>query len=263
MRHEGLRSAATTTMVAAGRIAPKSSPWTLPTASQSSGWVRYMRVRTTSRSVAPASVSARSMILKTWRVCSSAEAWSAPTGPVPETCTVFPMRTAREKPIRGSKGELPEMFCRGICVSLSSKNPAECESHHAAFAGVRICRAERQLFMLLTLRRCRLWPEAALRDADLLEPLLFQEEDQIADPVGVAPLVVVPGDDLHHVADHLGERGIDDRGERVALEIRRDELVLFHPEDTLQRTCGVLLQSIVDDLHRDWLFDRDREIDHR
>ena len=37
---------------------------------------------------------------------------SAPTGPVPETCTVFPMRTAREKPIRGSKGELPEMFCR-------------------------------------------------------------------------------------------------------------------------------------------------------
>ena len=48
MRHEGLRSAATTTIVAAGRISPKSSPWTFPTASQSAACVRYMRVRTTS-----------------------------------------------------------------------------------------------------------------------------------------------------------------------------------------------------------------------
>ena len=48
MRHAGLSSAATTTMVAAGRIVPKNSPCTRPTASQSSTWVRYMRVRTTS-----------------------------------------------------------------------------------------------------------------------------------------------------------------------------------------------------------------------
>src|SRR5580658_9249351 len=36
MRHAGLSNAATTTMVAAGRIVPKNSPCTRPTASQSS-----------------------------------------------------------------------------------------------------------------------------------------------------------------------------------------------------------------------------------
>ena len=38
------------------------------------------------------------------------------------------------------------------------------------------------------------------------------ERDQVGDPATVAPLVVVPGDDLHHVAaeDH-GRFGVDDR----------------------------------------------------
>ena len=35
---------------------------------------------------------------------------SAPRGPVPETWTMLPTRTAREKPMMGSKGDDPEIF---------------------------------------------------------------------------------------------------------------------------------------------------------
>jgi hypothetical protein len=51
---------------------------------------------------APAWVRAFSMMARTARVCSAGERSSAPTGPVPETWTTLPMRTAREKPMMGS-----------------------------------------------------------------------------------------------------------------------------------------------------------------
>src|SRR4051812_44221151 len=55
-------SARTTTIVAAGRASRKASPCALPTASQCCASVRYIRVRTTSSSVAPSSCSALSTI---------------------------------------------------------------------------------------------------------------------------------------------------------------------------------------------------------
>ena len=39
---------------------------------------------------------------------------SAPTGPVPARCTTLPTRTAREKPMMGSKGDPPLMLLRGL-----------------------------------------------------------------------------------------------------------------------------------------------------
>ena len=107
----------------------------------------------------------------------------------------FPIRTARENPIRGSKGELPEMFCRcGICGSDEAKNPPRGEASCGDFASVcitQILRAQRQRSLI----RWR-YATAGMTETRFLKPFLFQKDDQIADPVGVAPLIVVPGDDL-------------------------------------------------------------------
>ena len=44
---------------------------------------------------------------------------------------------------------------------------------------------------------------------------------EVGNAAAVAPLVVVPGDDLHElIADHHGAEGVDDRRARVALVIR-------------------------------------------
>ncbi len=95
-------------MVAAGRTRPSTSPCTAPTAVAVAAEVRYIRVRTTSSSVAPASANAAATISKQRRACASAPSGHAPsgtTGPVPETRTRSPARTARLNPMFGSKGE--------------------------------------------------------------------------------------------------------------------------------------------------------------
>ena len=72
----------------------------------------YMRVRTTSSSEAPASPSAATMISKHRRACMPASSGQRPpvtTGPVPDTTTRSPTRTARLKPMVGSNGESDEM----------------------------------------------------------------------------------------------------------------------------------------------------------
>src|SRR5204862_1763877 len=57
-----------------------------------------------------------------------------------------------------------------------------------------------------------------------LEPLLREERAQVAHAAGVAPLVVVPGDHLDHVAadDHRAQ-AVDDRAVGIALEVAADE----------------------------------------
>src|SRR5258708_19365592 len=60
----------------------------------------------------PAFLGAAAMRVRHWSVCSATSASSAPTGPVPETWMWLPMRTAREKPMMGSKGEVPGMLVR-------------------------------------------------------------------------------------------------------------------------------------------------------
>src|SRR5690242_271962 len=43
--------------------------------------------------------------------------------------------------------------------------------------------------------------------------------DEVDQPVGVAPLVDVPADDLHLVADHLGQSGVEDARGRVGDDV--------------------------------------------
>src|ERR1700694_4435492 len=53
---------------------------------------------------------------------------------------------------------------------------------------------------------------------------LPDELRKVGDAAGVAPFVVVPGDHLEEVvADEHGGEAIDDRGVRIATEIRGDE----------------------------------------
>src|ERR1700739_193573 len=69
-----------------------------------------------------------------------------------------------------------------------------------------------------------------------LEALLNEEADEIDYAVGVAPLVVVPAEDLDAVSDHLGERSVHDRRERVALEVGADQQVLVVAQDAFELT---------------------------
>src|SRR6478672_12243954 len=52
---------------------------------------------------------------------------------------------------------------------------------------------------------------------------LTDKGDQIGHAAGVAPLVVVPGDDLDHVAKDHRVQGADDGRVFVALQVHRDE----------------------------------------
>src|SRR5205085_1824089 len=113
--------------VLAGRTSRKNSPCTRATRSQSSMRVSSMRVRTTSESRAPKLSSARATISKQRRACASASPGatvrpSASSGAVPATVTKFPARTAREMPMRGSKGEPLETRRRsGFDMALLSQ----------------------------------------------------------------------------------------------------------------------------------------------
>ena len=57
---------------------------------------------------------------------------------------------------------------------------------------------------------------------------------EVDEAVGVAPLVVVPGDDLDLVADHLGEAGVEDARGRVGDDVGGDDRVLGVLEDALE-----------------------------
>src|SRR6266545_1479653 len=103
----GATSRPTWTSVVAGRMSRKNSACALPTRSQSSMFVRKIRVRTTCSSRAPAFSRAASILRRTctaWRYASPG-ATTRPSGSVavvPETTTHGPTRTAREYPTIGS-----------------------------------------------------------------------------------------------------------------------------------------------------------------
>ncbi len=97
------------TIVEAGRMSPKNSPWTVPIAPASAGSVMNMRVRTTSEAEPPSSSIAARMMANTRRVWAVASPGvddpSGSTGAVPETRMRSPTRIAREKPIEASNGD--------------------------------------------------------------------------------------------------------------------------------------------------------------
>src|SRR6185437_16076201 len=73
-----------------------------------------------------------------------------------------------------------------------------------------------------------------------------QARQEVAHPAGVAPLVVVPGDDLDApAADDAGQFGIDDRGTLVTAEIGGHQLLVLDPEKAFHRPGGGRFQSLV------------------
>src|SRR5205823_280094 len=68
--------------------------------------------------------------------------------------------------------------------------------------------------------------------------------DQVDHAAAEAPLVVVPAHDLGPVlTQHRGQRRIDDRGVRVGLKIRRDQLLVGDAEDPAQLAARGLLEG--------------------
>jgi len=89
-------------------------------------------------------------------------------------------------------------------------------------------------------------------------------EGQIEDSVGVAPFVVVPGDQL----DEVGVKGdtslsIEDGGSSITDEILGDDFFISVAEDTLQFTFGSLLDDLADFFVRSTLFELDGQVDDR
>jgi len=95
-----------------------------------------------------------------------------------------------------------------------------------------------------------------------LEALLQEEEDEVLDAAGVAPLVVVPADDLAGVLDDLGQLGVDDAGESVPAEVGGDQLFFGVAEDALQGAFCGRLESGVDGLYVDGLGGDEGEVNH-
>src|SRR3954454_8353212 len=61
---------------------------------------------------------------------------------------------------------------------------------------------------------------------------------QVDEPVGVAPLVVVPAEDLHQAAMGLGQGGVEHAGCRVADDVGGDERRLGVADDAVHRGAG-------------------------
>jgi hypothetical protein len=96
------------------------------TCSATVGSVRNMRVRTTSASSAPAVARASVMISKqrrAWVAASAGQDPSGQTGPVPETRTQSPHRTAQENPMRASHGEPEETRRPRLGAAAKSARP--------------------------------------------------------------------------------------------------------------------------------------------
>src|SRR5690625_1871862 len=71
--------------------------------------------------------------------------------------------------------------------------------------------------------------------------LLTHVDGQVHEAAGVTPLVVVPGHNLHLVANYAGQLRIEDRGGRVGDDVTRNDRVLGVLQDALERAlCGFL-----------------------
>src|SRR5438309_4072228 len=106
-------------------------------------------------------------------------------------------------------------------------------------------------------------PPSIFKKSIDLEALFHEEGDEVLDAVGVAPLIVVPADDLAGVADHLGQLGVDDGGECVALEVGADEFFVGVAEIGLQASVGGCFEGGVDAFDVDGLLRDEGEVDDR
>src|SRR6266566_2538217 len=88
------------------------------------------------------------------------------------------------------------------------------------------------------------------------------EADQVGNAAAVAPLVVVPADDLDHRPPKNHRRGcVDDRRAGVAAKVGRDEGFVADPEDALERSLSCGPEGGVQLLDRGRSRDVGREVD--
>ncbi|MPM30687.1 hypothetical protein SDC9_77237 [bioreactor metagenome] len=92
--------------------------------------------------------------------------------------------------------------------------------------------------------------------------LRTDQDGQVDEAVGVAPLVVVPGDDLDLVADHLGQARVEDGRVRIGLDVLGDDRVLG-VGDHRRVGLGGLLHGGVDLLDGGLAAGLEREVDDR
>ncbi len=80
----------------------------------------------------------------------------------------------------------------------------------------------------------------------ILKPLLTNEVSEISNAAGVAPLIVVPGNNLNHVpAKSHRQESVYDRGAFVTTEVTGNERLFRVAEDTFERTFGSLFESLI------------------
>src|SRR3954465_1568426 len=75
---------------------------------------------------------------------------------------------------------------------------------------------------------------------------LTDQRDQVDDAVGVTPLVVVPGNHLGLVVDHLRQARVEYRAVRVGDDVARDNRRVVVLQDTLQRAVRGRLHRGID-----------------
>ena len=86
------------------------------------------------------------------------------------------------------------------------------------------------------------------------------EGGETNESVRVAPLVVVPGQDLDEVADDLGLGGVEDRGVRVAHDVGGDDRILGVLQNTLELTLSGGLDGSLNGLDGDLLLRDEGEV---
>ena len=92
--------------------------------------------------------------------------------------------------------------------------------------------------------------------------LLRSVDEEIADTARVAPLVVVPGDELDEVLVERDARlRVEDGRRGVAGEVGRDDLLVSVANDTLVSRLGRLLKGLLDLVVGRALLETNNEID--
>src|SRR5580704_17114135 len=90
-----------------------------------------------------------------------------------------------------------------------------------------------------------------------------QELNEIAATAGVAPLVVVPGQNFDAaIADDFGVLGVNDGGIRIALKVGGGQLFFGVAENALHRTVSSRFQRGVDGISCGRLIDENGEINN-
>src|SRR4051794_15702174 len=201
------------------------------------------------------------------------------SGPI--TCGAWWTRAPIRSPSRSDTGASDVAgsapFGRPRCEQATMRAPA---SRRCSIAGraarMRASSVTWPFFRgtLKSTRRTTGMPRSTFRSRSVFLPKVTPDagtvvlEDllrQLRDAVRVAPLVVVPGHDLHQPAlDHHRQRSVEDRRVRRRDDVRRDDRVVAVLEDPGQVAgVGLLLEEVVDLVDGGVAGDGRGEVDNR